>query len=123
VTLEKNKKILVVEDDPDIRVMMEYILKDDYDVVLCEDGLSGLNSVRSERPDLILLDIYMPGISGLEVLRTVRAEPETANIPIILVTAGALKDEVSEGCVLGSNDCIFKPFDPEELMKRIEKLI
>ena len=123
MTLEKNKKILVVEDDPDIRVMMEYILKDDYDVVLCEDGLSGLNSVRSERPDLILLDIYMPGISGLEVLRTVRAEPETANIPIILVTAGALKDEVSEGCVLGSNDCIFKPFDPEELMKRIEKLI
>jgi two-component system phosphate regulon response regulator PhoB len=112
-----------VEDDPDIRIMMEYILRDDYDVVMCEDGLTGIRTALSEKPDLILLDIYMPGTSGLEVCKAVRADPGIADIPVILLTAGALKGEVSEGRALGADDCVFKPFDPEQLIERIEKLI
>ena len=119
----KNKKILVVEDDQDIRIMLNYILKDDYSLVLCEDGRSGIAKALTEKPDLILLDIYMPGISGLEVCKAVRNTPEISVIPIIILSAGAQRDEVSEGYALGANDYIFKPFDPDVLLERIEKLI
>ena len=118
-----NKKILIVEDDPDIRIMMEFILRDDYDLVLCEDGRSGIDKAVEERPDLILLDIYMPGISGLEVCKAVRDNPEISSTPIIILTAGALKEEVTEGYAIGADDYVFKPFEPEELIKRIEKLL
>ena len=119
----KNKKILVIEDDPDIRVMMDFILRDAYSLVLCEDGRSGISRALSEKPDLILLDIYMPGLSGLEVCKAIRENPDTSHIPIIILTAGAQKDEVSEGYSLGANDYVCKPFDPDELLERIEKLI
>jgi DNA-binding response OmpR family regulator len=100
------KKILIVEDDADIRIMMEFILRDDYELIFSEDGRCGISKSLEERPDLILLDIYMPGISG-----------------IIILTAGALKEEVAEGYALGANDYIFKPFEPEDLIERIEKLL
>ncbi len=119
----RKKKILIVEDDPDIRIMMEFILRDDYDLVLCGDGRSGIDKAVEERPDLILLDIYMPGISGLEVCKAVRDNSEISSTPVILLTAGALKEEVSEGYAIGADDYIFKPFEPEELIERIEKLL
>jgi len=119
----RKKKILIVEDDLDIRIMMEYILREDYDLVLCEDGRSGIDKAVEERPDLILLDIYMPGISGFEVCKAVRDNSETSSTPIILLTAGALKEEVSEGYAIGADDYIFKPFEPGELIERIEKLL
>lgn len=123
VPVTGRKKILIVEDDPDIRVMMGYILKEDYDLVLCEDGRCGIAKAQEEKPDLILLDIYMPGISGFEVCKTVRSNPEISSTPIIILTAGALKEEVTEGYALGADDYIFKPFDPEDLVERIEKLL
>jgi len=119
----RKKKILIVEDDLDIRIMMEYILREDYDLVLCGDGRSGIDKAVEERPDLILLDIYMPGISGLEVCKAVRDNSEISSTPIILLTAGALKEEVSEGYAIGADDYIFKPFEPGELIERIEKLL
>jgi len=119
----RKKKILIIEDDLDIRIMMEYILREDYDLVLCEDGRSGIDKAVEERPDLILLDIYMPGISGLEVCKAVRDNSEISSTPVILLTAGALKEEVSEGYAIGADDYIFKPFEPGELIERIEKLL
>ena len=119
----RKKKILIIEDDLDIRIMMEYILREDYDLVLCEDGRSGIDKAVEERPDLILLDIYMPGISGLEVCKAVRNNSEISSTPVILLTAGALKEEVSEGYAIGADDYIFKPFEPGELIERIEKLL
>ena len=119
----EKKKILVVEDDNDIRIMMQYILRDDYDLVLCEDGRSGIDRALEEKPDLILLDIYMAGMSGFEVCKAIRDNPEISSIPIIIVTAGALKEEVTEGYSLGANDYVFKPFDPEDLIERMEKLL
>ena len=119
----RKKKILIVEDDLDIRIMMEYILREDYDLVLCEDGRSGIDKAVEERPDLILLDIYMPGISGLEVCKAVRDNSEISSTPVIFLTAVALKEEVSEGYAIGADDYIFKPFEPEELIERIEKLL
>jgi len=117
------KKILIVEDDPDIRTMMTFILRDDYDLVLCEDGRCGIDKAMEEKPDLILLDIYMPGISGLDVCKAVRDTPEISSTPIIMLTAGAFKDEVTKGYAIGADDYVFKPFEPEELKERIEKLL
>ncbi|MDF1525615.1 MAG: response regulator [bacterium] len=119
----KKNKILLVEDDPDIRIMMTFILRDDYDLVLCENGRCGIDKAVEERPDLILLDVYMPGVSGLEVCKAVRDNPEIFSTPIIMVTAGAFKDEVTNGYAMGADDYIFKPFEPEELIERIEKLL
>jgi DNA-binding response OmpR family regulator len=119
----KMKKILIVEDDPDIRIMMKFILRDDYELVLCEDGRCGIDKALEEKPDLILLDIYMPGISGLEVCKSVRDNPEISTIPIIILTAGALKEEASEAYAIGADDYIFKPFEPEDLIERIENLL
>jgi two-component system phosphate regulon response regulator PhoB len=119
----KRKKVLIVEDDTDVRIMMEFILRDDYELILCEDGRCGISKALEEKPDLILLDNYMPGISGFEVCKAVRGNPEISSIPIIILTAGALKEEVSEGYALGANDYIFKPFEPDDLIERIEKLL
>jgi DNA-binding response OmpR family regulator len=121
--IEKNRKILVIEDDNDIRVMLSFILGEDYDVVLCQDGRSGISSALVEKPDLILLDIYMAGMSGLEVCRIVRGTTDISSIPIILLTAGAMKDEVAEALANGADDIVFKPFDTVELMQKIEKLL
>jgi DNA-binding response OmpR family regulator len=123
VTTIRKKKVLIVEDDPDIRTMMQFVLEDDYELILCEDGRIGIDKALEERPDLILLDIYMPGMSGFEVCKAVRDNPETSSIPIIILTAGALKEEVSEGYATGADDYIFKPFEPEQLIERIEKLL
>lgn len=117
------KKILVIEDDPDIRVLMEYILKDDYEVVSCSDGRSGIDEALKTKPDLILLDLYMAGMSGFEVCKTIRGNSEISSIPIIIITAGAQREDVSEGYAIGADDYIFKPFDPEELIERMEKLL
>ena len=119
----KKKKILIVEDDADIRVMMKFILGDDYELTLCEDGRCGIGKALEEKPDLILLDIYMPGMSGFEVCKAVRDNPVISSIPIIILTAGALKEEVSEGYAIGADDYVFKPFEPEDLIERIEKLL
>jgi len=117
----RKKKVLVVEDDTDIRTIMLHLLGDKYDLVLSEDGRSGMEKALSERPDLILLDNYMAGMSGFEVCKAIRNTPEIASVPIIIVTAGALKEEVAEGYSLGADDYVLKPFDPEDLIERMEK--
>jgi DNA-binding response OmpR family regulator len=117
------KKIIIIEDDPDVSRLTEFILRDDYDVISCEDGREGIEKVKEEKPDLILLDIYMAGLSGFEVCRALKEEPDTALIPIIILTAGAQKHEVSKGYASGADDYIIKPFEPEELIKRMEKLL
>ena len=120
---KQRKKILIIEDDPDVSRLTEFILRDEYDVVSSEDGREGLEKVKEEKPDLILLDIYMAGLSGFEVCRMLKEGSDTAPIPIIMLTAGAQKQEVSKGYASGADDYIIKPFEPEELIKRIEKLL
>lgn len=120
---KQRKKILLIEDDPDVSRLTEFILRDEYDVVSSEDGREGLEKVKEEKPDLILLDIYMAGLSGFEVCRMLKEGSDTAPIPIIMLTAGAQKQEVSKGYASGADDYIIKPFEPEELIKRIEKLL
>jgi two-component system OmpR family response regulator len=111
-------KILIVEDEEKLSKFLELELKyQDYEVIVCPDGITGLTTARESPPDLVLLDWMLPGISGLEVCRRLRATG--SKVPIILLTA---KDEISDrvaGLDAGADDYIVKPFSIEELLARI----
>jgi signal transduction histidine kinase len=113
-------RILLVEDDPEIRGFIAGILQLEYRVLEAENGEEGLRRARAERPDLILSDVMMPIMSGLQMLAALRATPETADIPVVLLTA---RHEISakvEGFGAGANDYLGKPFSPREVLARIE---
>lgn len=121
---EAPAKILVVEDDKTISELVGTILdKDAYKVTIASDGLDALRLAREERPDLVLMDVLMPGLSGFEVCQRLRQDPSTCLIPIMLLTAlDQTKDKVT-GFKLGADEYMCKPFDALELLARVERTI
>ncbi len=116
--------VLLAEDDPDIRDLVTFKLRQQgYEVRAFEDGLSALASARDEMPDLALLDITMPGMSGLDVCRELRADPATADVPIILLTARAQESDIETGFAVGADDYVVKPFSPRELVSRVQAVL
>lgn len=117
-------RILVVEDDPDIASLLtHYLQRAGFEADIVTSGGDVLPRMRKAPPDLLLLDIMLPGLNGLEVCRAVRGDPQTAAVPIIMVTA---KDEESDrivGLELGADDYITKPFSPNEVVARIRALL
>jgi two-component system response regulator MtrA len=112
-----NARILVVDDDPAIAEMIGIILRGEgYDPLFAADGKAAIDSFRGERPDLVLLDLMLPGMSGLEVCRTVRGE---SGVPIIMLTAKGEPTDVVQGLESGADDYVVKPFNPKELVARI----
>ena len=120
--LNRNKpSILVVDDEITNRHLLEYILTDNnYDVTTAEDGDIGLEIARKNHPDLILLDIRMPKMDGLEVCKKLQKDNKTQDIPIIFITSVAENDTIVEGLNSGAVDYIRKPFKPKELLARME---
>ena len=119
-------KILVVEDEIHIQKLIKLILeKNKFEVEAVGSGEEALQSLETSevKPDLILLDIMMPGIDGLQVLRTVKANSSLKHIPVVMLTALAQESVVLQGIKLGAKDYIRKPFHPGELAKRIAKHI
>ena len=116
-------RVLVVEDEIHIQRLIKLILeKQGYQVEIAGSGEDALQYLKSgDRPDLILLDILMPGIDGLQVLRTVKASAEYQDIPVIMLTALAQETVVLKGIELGAQDYLRKPFHPQELVKRVSK--
>ena len=118
------KKILIIDDEPDIVKVVKFrLIKGGYEVLTAADGKEGLGFLRSIKPDLILLDFRMPFLNGDEVCKEIKKDESTKHIPVILMTASiqnALEEKVQ---TMGADDYILKPFDPEELIKKIEKLI
>jgi CheY-like chemotaxis protein/nitrogen-specific signal transduction histidine kinase len=115
--------ILIVDDDPAGRRAMEApLLNDDYELVLAQDGVQALQLARSSQPDLILLDVMMPNMDGFEVCRRLRADPQLAEVPIVMVTA--LDDRASklQGLAAGADDFLAKPFDRAELRARVQTI-
>jgi DNA-binding response OmpR family regulator len=114
-------KILVVDDDPTVReVVLSYLKAEQYDVAEAADGETALAMVGNDRPDLVVLDVMLPGVDGLEVCRRVRA---TTDLPIIMLTAlGAESDRVI-GLEIGADDYVAKPFSPRELVLRIASVL
>ena len=112
--------VLVVDDDPVIQKLLQVNFEmEGYSVITASDGLEGLERARADRPDIIVCDIMMPRMDGLEVTRTLKADPDTASIPIILLSAKAQQADVTAGQATGANDYVTKPFDPLDLLQRV----
>ena len=112
-------RVLVVDDNADLREYMASLLAPGYEVSTANDGLKGLETARSDLPDIIVSDVMMPGISGIELVRELRAVPRTASIPVILVSARAGQESAIEGLDAGSDDYLIKPFSAAELLARV----
>ncbi len=116
--------MLVVDDDPVIQGLLRVNFEmEGYEVIVAGDGVEGLERARSEQPDVVILDVMMPRMDGLEVARTLKADPATAPIPILLLSAKAQEVDVRAGGATGADAYVTKPFDPLELLKRVEALI
>ncbi len=113
-------RVLAVEDDAEIRGLVAYSLaKEGYEVVEAETGERGLELAAASPPDLMLLDVMLPGIDGLEVLRRLKRNPGTASVPVILLTARSEEADVVSGLELGADDYVTKPFGVKVLVARI----
>lgn len=118
------EKILVVEDEKDIVKMLDYNLeKEGYKVLSAYDGEDALAVAGREHPDLIILDLMIPKIDGLEVCRTLKKENKTASIPIIMLTAKTQESDKIVGLELGADDYVTKPFSPRELLARVKAVL
>ncbi|HEX9700388.1 MAG TPA: response regulator transcription factor [Acidobacteriota bacterium] len=118
------RRVLVIEDDPDIREILEYNLTNEgFDLVSATDGERGLRAAAANKPDLILLDLMLPGIPGLEVCRRLRAGRGLQDVPIIMVTAKGEEADVVAGLELGADDYITKPFRVRELVARVNAVM
>ncbi|MDZ7261220.1 MAG: response regulator transcription factor [candidate division KSB1 bacterium] len=119
-----NGKIMVVEDDPDICEILEYNLKQEgFDVVVFDDGQKALESILKNPPDLLLLDLMLPGRNGLEMARILRKDEYTSNLPIIMITARSEEMDILHGLEQGADDYITKPFRPKEVIARVKALL
>lgn len=116
-----DKKILVVDDEPQIvELIKSYLTKDGYRVITAADGKRALELARHEQPDLILLDLMLPEITGFDVCRTLRKE---SNIPIIMLTARDEETDKIVGLELGADDYVTKPFSPREVLARVQAVL
>ena len=116
--------ILVAEDDPDIANLVDHVLrKAGWTTHLAESGDAALAYARAESVDVVVLDIMLPGMSGLDVCSALRADPATADLPIIMVTARAEEGDLISGLAIGADDYLPKPFSPNELVARIRALV
>jgi two-component system alkaline phosphatase synthesis response regulator PhoP len=112
--------ILVVEDEEDIRELLKYNLeKEGYQVLGAATGEEALRTVRGRLPDLILLDLMLPGIDGLEVCRRIKGDPQTKHLPIVMLTAKGEETDIVTGLELGADDYVTKPFSPRVLLARL----
>ena len=118
------KKILMVEDEPDIREAVQASLQSrGYQVILAADGEEGLRKLKSEKPDLVLLDIVMPKLDGWQVLKAIRDDAATRELPVLMLTANRETSALIESQFQKATDYLMKPFDIEKLLRFINRYI
>ncbi len=119
-----SKKILIIEDDKDIiNLVKHYLEKEGYRTFEASEGAKGLDILKKEKIDLTILDIMLPELNGIEVLKRIKGDAKTANIPVIMLTAKGEETDKIVGLELGADDYITKPFSPKELVARIKALL
>ncbi len=117
-------KILVAEDERDIRELIGFSLGlADYEVVLARDGMEAVEEAATEKPDLILLDVRMPRMSGYEACRRLKKDPATSEIPVVFLSAKGQEREIEEGLDSGALDYIVKPFAPDQLVAQVQDIL
>ena len=118
------KKILVIEDDPGTLRLIEYTLQHaGYQVLLAKNGLEGLRKAQKGGPDLIILDVMLPGIDGFEICHRLRAEAQTARVPILMLSGKAQEIDKATGLHVGADDYLTKPVYPSEVVSQVETLL
>ncbi|ASK19121.1 MULTISPECIES: response regulator transcription factor [unclassified Halomonas] len=117
-------KVLVVDDEPNIVLSLEFLMEQaGFQVVTAYDGEAALERINDSAPDLLLLDISLPGISGFDVLEHLRRSEATAQLPVIMLTAHGRDIEREKGLALGADDYITKPFSTQSLIKKVKSLL
>jgi CheY-like chemotaxis protein len=117
-------RVLVVEDEPENRLLLHVILSTEgYQVEEAEDGRAALESVQRARPDVVLLDVMMPGMNGYAVLERLRSDPATESIPVVMLTALAQGGNMQRAVEMGAQGYVTKPFEPAELIQTLESVL
>jgi len=117
-------KILIADDEPNILISLEYLMKrEGYTVSVARNGTEALETLRRERPALVLLDVMMPGKTGFEVCQEVRADEELRDTLILMLTAKGRDTDVAKGVALGADDYITKPFSTKDLVQKVRDLL
>jgi DNA-binding response OmpR family regulator len=120
----ENQRVLIVEDEPDIMELVKVTLSDEgYQLLEAKDGEIGFKRAVEEHPDLILLDIMLPKMDGYEICRRLKSDPDTATMPVLMLTAFGQKREIEEGFKVKADDYIVKPFEPLKLRERVRKFL
>jgi len=118
------RKVLVIDDDLQIITFIKFVLeKNGYEVVTANSGVEGLKLIDKEKPDIVLLDVMMPGMNGYEVLKNIRENSDTKELPVIMLTALGMGEDFEKAVNSGANWYIVKPFKPQHLIERIELLL
>lgn len=117
-------KILAVDDEPELTDLMQYhLVRAGHEVATAANGWEAIHAIRANRPDIILLDLMLPDLDGFGVCEILRRDPQTATIPIVIVSAWSSPDSRNLGLELGALDYLTKPFSPQELVERVNRLV
>lgn len=121
---QTRRRVLVIDDQADIRLMCRVNLAlEGFDVIEAGDGESGLRMIRETSPDLVLLDVMMPGLDGWQVLETAKADPKTSAIPVVMLTARVQREDEIRGWSSGASDYLSKPFNPSTLTDVVKRTL
>ena len=123
--MNNNKtKILIADDEDALRLLAyETLVDDNVEILQAEDGVQALNLARQEKPDLILLDVAMPGLTGFEVCQKLKADPQTKNISIVMLTAHGQNSDRERAIAVGADHFMTKPFSPVQLLKLVNQIL
>ena len=122
--MNPQSRVLIIEDDKDIVELVRYNLeKDSFQIVACSDGVTGLAQVKKSSPDLLILDLMLPKLSGLEICKEIRRDDKLNRLPILMLTARGEEADRVVGLELGADDYVTKPFSPRELVARVKALL
>jgi len=117
-------RVLVVDDDPQVLKLLRVNFElEGFEVMSATNGEEALELVGRDTPDVVVCDVMMPGIDGLEVVRRLRAHPDTVSLPLVVVSAKAQRADVRAGLKLGADEYVTKPFDPAELIEIVQRLL
>lgn len=117
------RRVLLVDDAAEVRLLLQVVLElDGFVVTEAYDGVAGLAAAVAQRPDVVLLDVQLPGLSGPDVLRALRADLQTATMPVVFLTAGPVEDDAAL-LALGATGVLHKPFDPDTVARRLAELL
>ena len=119
-----SKKVLIADDEPNIVISLEFLMKrEGHAVSVARDGPAALEAIRSGRPDLVLLDVMMPGLSGFEVCQAVRGDEALAGVKILMLSAKGRDTDIAKGQALGADAYMTKPFSTKELAEKVRELL